>query len=205
MKFPRFRELPDIANAIKNNKVTGEDNALLLIKNKDVKEAYDINLEIDGVKETDFNGEYIVTLLLTDDLKAYNDLQIVYISEDGYVEVCNTYIEGEYLVFKTTHFSTYYLLGDKLVDFAPYIKILLAVIASLIILIVYLILKIKNKKINEIGLVLSCFLVPLSSIISINVLAVTIALGIVAFILLIIAILLVVKDYKIDRRLGDEE
>jgi hypothetical protein len=41
--------------------------------------------------------------------------------------------------------------------------------------------------------------------ISINVLIVSIVLGIIAFILLVVAILLAIKDYKIDRRLADEE
>ena len=126
-------------------------------------------------------------------------------ADDGSLEVCDTYIDGDYLVFTTTHFSIYYLLGDKLIDFAPIIKILLATIAALIIVIVVLILRIKNKKINELGVAFSCVLVPLSALISVNVLVVCIALGIIASILLVVAVLLAIKDYKIDRRLEDEE
>lgn len=194
-----------ISRAIKSNNVYGENDGILLIKNKDVKDAFDINLEVDGQKKTEFEGEYTVRILLDDKLKSFNNLQVIYIASDGSVEVLNTTVDGDYLVFVTTHFSTYYLLGDKLVDFAPVIKILLAVIVALIILIVYLVLRIKKKKISELGFVLSLFLVPLSSIVSINVLMVCIVLGVIAAILLVVAILLAIKDYKIDRGLQDEE
>ena len=194
-----------INKAINSNNVKGSDDAILLIKNKDVKEAYNINLMVEGEALEEFKGVYTVKLLLTDELKSYNNLQIIYIASDGSIEVCNTYIDGDYLVFNTTHFSTYYLLGDKLIDFAPYIKIFLALIAALIIFIVYLVLKIKNKKINQIGLSLSICLLPVSAFININVFVVCIILGIIALILLITAILLVIKDYRKDRSLENEE
>ena len=92
-----------------------------------------------------------------------------------------------------------------MVDFAPIIKILLATIVALIIIIVFLVLRIKKKKINDLGLALSCGLVPLSAIVSVNVLVVCVILSVLAFILLVAAILLAIKDYKIDRRLEDEE
>ncbi len=194
-----------IGRAINNNNVSGKEDGILLIKNKEVKEAFDIDLIENGDVVKEFNGTYTIKILLTDELKAFNNLQIIYITSDGNVEVHDTYIEGDYLVFTTTHFSTYYLLGDKLFDFAPIIKILLAVIVSLIIFIVYLVLKIKKKKINQLGIISSLAFIPLSLVFSINVLVVCIILGIVAFILLVVAVLLAIKDYKIDRRINDEE
>ncbi len=194
-----------IGKAINNNNVTGVDNGLLLIKNKDVKEAFDIDLVVEGEKVNEFDGTYTIRILLTDELKAFNNLQIIYLTSDGKVEVHDTQVLGDYLVFTTTHFSTYYLLGDKIFDFAPIIKILLAVIVALVIFIVYLILRIKKKKISQIGMTASLFLIPFSSILSINVLVVCVILGIIAFILLVTAILLAIKDYKIDRRIEDEE
>ena len=194
-----------IGKAINNNNVTGVDNGLLLIKNKDVKEAFDIDLVVEGKKVDEFDGTYTIRILLTDELKAFNNLQIIYLTSDGKVEVHDTQVLGDYLVFTTSHFSTYYLLGDKVFDFAPIIKILLAVIVALVIFIVYLILRIKKKKISQIGMTASLFLIPLSSILSINVLVVCIILGIIAFMLLIVAVLLAIKDYKIDRRIEDEE
>ena len=194
-----------ISRAINSGNVKGEENGILLIKNKDVKEAFDIDLLVDDNKVEEFKGVYTVKILLTDELKKFSNLQIIYIAEDGSLEVHETHVDGDYLVFTTSHFSIYYLLGDKVFDFAPIIKILLSVIAALIIFNVYLVLKIKKKKINELLLVLSFGFVPLSAMISINVLIVSIILGIIAFILLVVAILLAIKDYKIDRRLADEE
>ncbi len=194
-----------VSKAISNKKVTGSENALVLVKNKDIKEAYDIDLTANGENVTVFNGTYTVKILLTDELKTYNNLQIIYITSDGTIEVHDTYIDGDYLVFTTTHFSTYYLMGDKLIDFAPFIKILLGVIVALIIFIVYIVLDLKEKKINQIGFVLSFFAIPLSAFISINVLAVCIALSIVAFILLVVAIILAVKDFKKDRSIDIDE
>ena len=194
-----------IGRAINNNNVSGKEDGILLIKNKEVKAAFDIDLIENGDVVKEFNGTNTIKILLTDELKAFNNLQIIYITSDGNVEVHDTYIEGDYLVFTTTHFSTYYLLGDKLFDFAPIIKILLAVIVSLIIFIVYLVLKIKKKKINQLGIVSSLAFIPFSLVFSINVLVVCIILGIVAFILLVVAVLLAIKDYKIDRRINDEE
>lgn len=194
-----------ISRAINSGNVKGEEDGILLIKNKDVKEAFDIDLLVNDNKVEEFKGIYTVKILLTDELKEFNNLQMIYIAEDGSIEVQKTYIDGDYLVFQTSHFSIYYLLGDKVFDFAPIIKILLSVIAALIIFNVYLILKIKKKKINELLLLLSFGFVPLSMLISINVLIVSIILGIIAFILFIVAILLAIKDYKIDRRLADEE
>ncbi len=194
-----------ISRAINSGNVKGEENGILLIKNKDVKEAFDIDLLVDDNKVEEFKGVYTVKILLTDELKQFSNLQIIYIAEDGSLEVHETHVDGDYLVFTTSHFSIYYLLGDKVFDFAPIIKILLSVIAALIIFNVYLVLKIKKKKINELLLVLSFGFVPLSAMISINVLIVSIILGIIAFIFLVVAILLAIKDYKIDRRLADEE
>lgn len=93
---------------------------------KEVKMVIDVTLlEADGSKFTDFEGKYIVRILVPEEIKHADKLTVVYVSDDGTIEGYNVKFEGNYMVFETTHFSEFYVLGTKTVDLTTVIFVAL--------------------------------------------------------------------------------
>ncbi len=114
---------------------------------RSIMETYDIGFLVDNVWITEFNGVYTVKILLPENLRFATNLQMVYIDKDNRIEFFDTTREGNYVVFKTDHFSNFVLLG---VTFPWWILIVLAVIILLtVILIIVKKKKDKEKKAEE--------------------------------------------------------
>lgn len=80
-----------------------------LKSNETLINLYDINL-LDGNNSVIKleNGNYLIKVKLTDELKKFENLQIVYVDENGQVaERLDAKIEDGYVTFTTTHLSTY--------------------------------------------------------------------------------------------------
>ncbi len=117
--------------------------------------AYDICF-VDGGVEYPVEDDFTVRVLLPKDLRSTDKaLKFVHIAENGMVEEIAYTVEGDYLVFSTTHFSVYAIAesGDAPVvpeekDYS-WIWILVAVLVALIIIALVVIIIIKKRKKNN--------------------------------------------------------
>lgn len=116
--------------------------------------AYDIYF-IDGGVQYPVEDDFTVRVLLPKDLRnTEKELKFVHVAENGMVEEVSYTVEGDYLVFATTHFSVYAIAESVDAPVAPeekdysWIWILVAVLVALIIiaLVVIIIIKKRNKK-----------------------------------------------------------
>lgn len=90
-----------------------EKQALEAISDKKTLLTFDISLMNGDTTVTgDGNGTYTVRILLPENLRSASGLQVVTMNDSG-IEIFETRIDGNYLEFKTTHFSEFILLGDK--------------------------------------------------------------------------------------------
>ncbi len=88
-----------------------------LVEGKKVESVLDIYLLKNNAKITEFNGVYTVKLLLTAEQRNMKGAQVIYVNDDGSIEVFETTIEdGKYLVFTTTHFSEFFILETPAVN-----------------------------------------------------------------------------------------
>ena len=112
---------------IGNDPMTDADIADI-IGDSDIWAVYDIKLIRDGKVWRDFSGRYTVKILLPASMRDIGGLRAVYISDDGSAEFYDARREGAFLVFETSHFSEFIIVGEKQVNLLPII-IILAVIA----------------------------------------------------------------------------
>lgn len=90
-----------------------EEELSTLVQDKEVKSTIDIYLLKNNAKITEFDGVYLVKILLDNEMRSMSGLQVVYFDDNGNVQVYRTSIEdGKYLVFTTTHFSEFFILGE---------------------------------------------------------------------------------------------
>ena len=122
-----------------------KDDLPALVADKEVKTALDIYLLKNNVRVEQFEGYYVVKILLPQDMRAMSGLQVVYVGDDGRVEVFETKIEGNYLVFTTAHFSEFYILGDTELNLW-WLIITLSVIFVLELVVIALLAARRNKK-----------------------------------------------------------
>ncbi len=107
-----------------------------LVSGKRAVSELDIYLLKNNARFDAFEGKYVVKILLPAALReGAETLQVVYVGDDGTVEVYETTVEdGKYLVFTTTHFSDFVILGEKEEsDWWWWIIILLSVILAALI------------------------------------------------------------------------
>ena len=83
------------------------------LTNKNVKYVVDINI-FDGdtkvsIKDTDMT----IRVKLPEDLKGFNKYEVVYIKDGNIEENFDAKINGDYLVFKTTHLSEYGIIATN--------------------------------------------------------------------------------------------
>ena len=105
----------------------------LPMSNAEIRERLE-GLEIKGVFSVkliraaaiydEFSGEYTVRMLLPASMRAERTLRVVYISPDGDAEYYDAVCEDGMLVFKTTHFSDFVVLGERRVNLLPIIALL---------------------------------------------------------------------------------
>lgn len=98
------------------DKASDELKSEVANQNKVLLALYDISV-VDGNSEIVpmENGTFTIKIKLTDAMKEYNTLTAAYILDGEIVETFNTTIEGEYVVFNTTHLSEYAILGENVV------------------------------------------------------------------------------------------
>ena len=59
------------------------------------------------------DGNYIIKIKLDESKDMYEDYRIIYVNDDGEIEeYIDGTIEGEYIVFETTHLSQYGVIGN---------------------------------------------------------------------------------------------
>ena len=96
----------------------------------EIKGIFSIKLIRSAAVYDEFSGEYTVRILLPSYMRSERTLRVVYISPDGDAEYYDAVCEDGMLVFKTTHFSDFLVLGERRVNLLPIIA-LLAVIGVL--------------------------------------------------------------------------
>jgi heme-binding NEAT domain protein len=81
---------------------------------EDLKTVFDINVVSntgDIIKIED--NKMQIKILLEEDLRGYKNYQVVYIKDGKIVEEMPTKIEGNYIVFETTHLSEYGIVANN--------------------------------------------------------------------------------------------
>lgn len=98
-------DLTDAANAT----ISGLEQGATKVADK-----LDIKLLKDGEVIEDYEGmSFIVRVKMTAAMKALTNLKVLYVAEDGSTQAMDTWTEGDYLCFRTSHFSTYVVTGEE--------------------------------------------------------------------------------------------
>jgi LPXTG-motif cell wall-anchored protein len=83
----------------------------LVAGNHDLVQLYDVKLLLGSAPYPLNGGKVRVRIKLSDELAKYSDLQVVYIDDGGNVSKIQSTVEDGYIVFETTHFSNYGIIG----------------------------------------------------------------------------------------------
>ncbi|MCD8206145.1 MAG: hypothetical protein LUD29_06030, partial [Clostridia bacterium] len=119
-----------------------------LVDGKKVLGVYTVKLwnEAEGGELSLFEGSYTITIKLSSLLKDADGLQILYVGDDGRIEVYETTIseDGEWISFTTTHLSQFVVVGSEEKDMSTmiiFLEVLLWIEAAiaLALLIVFLV------------------------------------------------------------------
>ena len=87
-----------------------EREVLAVAKGKQMAELYQIQLLLDG-KPVQPDGKISITLKVTEKMKSFKALQVVYVTEDGTVTIIPSEQHGDEIVFMTDHLSYYGVIG----------------------------------------------------------------------------------------------
>lgn len=79
-------------------------------KDKNIAELYEIHLLIDG-KPVQPDGNIKISLKITEEMKNFSDLQVVYLTENGTATIIPSEQIGDEIVFVTDHLSYYGVIG----------------------------------------------------------------------------------------------
>jgi hypothetical protein len=84
---------------------------------KDLVSLYDVTV-YNGKKQVPMkNGKYTIKIKLDGNIDNYNNYQIIYVNDDGEIEeYIDGRIEGEYIVFNTSHLSQYGVIASPIVQ-----------------------------------------------------------------------------------------
>lgn len=87
------------------------------ITDKDLVSFYDVSV-YNGKKEVSMkNGKYIIKIKIEDRKEKYENYQIIYVNNEGEIEeYLDGTIEGDYVVFETTHLSQYGVIANPVVE-----------------------------------------------------------------------------------------
>lgn len=121
-----------------------EEQLKAALSDKELKVTLDAYLMKDGQIITNFDGSYTVRVLLPESLRGVNDLQVIYLTDDGKIEVFETKVDGNYLIYTTTHFSEFLIIGEKTVNLL-WIAILESIVLLAELVAIYIIYKTKKK------------------------------------------------------------
>ena len=90
----------------------------------EIKKIFDIKLVRDNAIYDSFSGTYKIKILLPSELREIRDLKVVYLFDDGKAEYYDATCDGGFLIFESTHFSEFLIVGEKQVDLSALIIIL---------------------------------------------------------------------------------
>ncbi len=116
-----------------------------------VHAAYDITFVRQGTVQP-VSDTFTVKLLVPTALRGRDTLKIAYVNADGKAEILESTIDGDYIVFTTTHFSTYAIVEDAEPPVYPipadytWIWILVACVLGAGVIALVIILIIKKRK-----------------------------------------------------------
>lgn len=96
---------------LKEKKVASKVSKAL--SDKDLISFYDVSV-FNGKKEVSMkNGKYTIKIKIDDAIESYENYQIIYVNDDGKIEeYIEGTIEGDYIVFQTTHLSQYGVIAS---------------------------------------------------------------------------------------------
>ena len=111
---------------------------------------YDIKLMLDGVAIQP-DGKVKITLKLTEAMKLYSDLKVVYIADNGNVTVIPFERNDTEIWFITDHFSNYGIIGTPLdsINLVDTILLILVAITAIVIPTFGILLFVKRRKRKE--------------------------------------------------------
>ncbi len=95
---------------LKNEEIADKINNSI---DEDLISLYDVTV-FNGSKEVSMkDGNYIIKIKLDESKDMYEDYRIIYVNDDGEIEeYIDGTIEGDYIVFETTHLSQYGVIGN---------------------------------------------------------------------------------------------
>ena len=100
---------------LKEEDLTDQDVALKVSENieKDLVSFYDVTV-YNGKKEVSMkNGKYTIKIKLDSDIDKYENYQIIYVNDNGEIEeYIDGVLEGDYIVFETSHLSQYGVIAN---------------------------------------------------------------------------------------------
>ncbi len=174
---------------------TAAPHAEALVGDKIAKAVYAISLERSGVAVTSFAGVYTVKLLMPVSLRSAEGLVVVTEGEDGLV-CLETRVEGDFLVFETTHFSQFYVYGEREISLWWLLVGMTVLLVVELGLIVYLGARVSRKlrarrdtRLAACGLPMLAIMVPRGAVTACVVLGVLIALAAIAIAVLLVLLL----------------
>lgn len=87
------------------------------ITDKDLLSLYDVSV-YNGKKEVSMkNGKYTIKIKMDGNKEKYENYQIIYVNDKGEIEeYLDGTIEGDYIVFETTHLSQYGVIANQVVE-----------------------------------------------------------------------------------------
>lgn len=127
LRFPDFATLAssvDVAIKAENLAVKNEEMAYRL-RSLDVMASYSMKLTDAGSSFTSYEGTYQFRLLLPEALRGVSGLQVAYYNErTGVLEVLDTTVDGNCLVFTANRVADFVILGDPTVNLTWLIALL---------------------------------------------------------------------------------
>lgn len=89
------------------------------IEDKDLVSFYDVSV-YNGKKQVSMkDGKYTIKIKIDNDIDKYENYQIIYVNDDGEIEeYIDGHIEGEYIVFNTSHLSQYGVIAEPITQVA---------------------------------------------------------------------------------------
>lgn len=102
----------DVTDVTSN--ATDELKDAIALDNKVLLLLYDISVVNENNEIVPMeNGTFTIKIKLTEEMKEYDTLTAAYILDGKVVETFDIFIDGEYVVFNTTHLSEYAILGEN--------------------------------------------------------------------------------------------
>lgn len=100
---------------LKEEDLTDQEVAVKVSENieKDLVSFYDVTV-YNGKKEVSMkNGKYTIKIKLDSDIDKYENYQIIYVNDNGEIEeYIDGVLEGDYIVFETSHLSQYGVIAS---------------------------------------------------------------------------------------------